>query len=310
VNAYPYFGPAKVAKVVQKDQAIFLELELLQLSKHDGTPELARATWLSGYHGEDFGDWWLPAEEDLVYAAFPLGQMSRGYAFSILPAKGGFEIPTGHKDDSSDADDDKKVGEKRRVHRGKKDEALDVLRRGDVRLRIDAKLEDTVTGDKTSKVEGDHEETVEGDRTTTIEGDLEHTTEGDATIAVEGDRETTVDGDETSTVKGDLEATVQGDAEVTVNGETTGTFRGKLEITGNDSVKVTCGSVTLTIESSKVTIDAPTIELGSGTLAALCKQELWTQYILHEHEDLGSGPPKAEFIPTAADAITSNVTAS
>lgn len=297
----------RITKVVQKDHAVFLEVDLVHHQRFDGTPLQARCRLFAPYHGKDFGDWWLPEKDQIVLCLFDgpmphggLGDPSDGIALAISPTKGDHDLPKGHEDDSNDEDDDKKIGEKLRVHRGRKDEALDVLRRGETRVRIDAAHRLEVTGDRTTKISGDED--------LTIEGDLDATVEGDSTVTLKGDLDATVKGDGTVTVEGDLDQTVQGDLDETCDGDVTWSLMGKhtatiqdaVEWTLQDSIKFKAGSSELSASSSKIAASSSAVELGMGALLKLIDERLIILFNTHTHKNAGSGVPEDEFLIAAS----------
>lgn len=295
----------RIAKVIQQDHAIFLELEMCRYRRHNGQPVLARAKWFSSYHGAEFGDWWVPEPGQIVLAFFPNGDSSNGIAFAVAPTKGDPDLPKGHGDDTSDEDGDRKPEKGRRVHRGRPGEKLDILRQGDVRARIDGNLEETVTGNRDAKTQGDSTLRVEGDHEETFEGEFEKSVEGDATYSFEGDRETSVEGDETAEVGGDIEITIKGETSETREGEVEWTFQAKFTGSFQDAVewaasagfKVESGGTALELDGATAKLSGLLVQLGGDGALRLIDERLYDWIASHTHSGGGSGTPNDVPLP-------------
>jgi hypothetical protein len=115
-------------------------------------------------------------------------------------------------------------------------------------------------GDKVEKVTKDNYQIIMGDDRVYIMGKCLITVQGDAEIYVQENAYLLVDKDVEATIHGNLTGQVDGNADITIDGNVT------VEVGGNYTEHVT-GTYTLASDGN-MTIDAPLINLNSGTQGA------------------------------------------
>lgn len=128
---------AEIAEVIQKaDCAVFLEVKLRHYHDVDGEPLEARARLCVPYHGDGFGDWWIPDVGSEVMCFFPGlgldgmagGDLDEGFAFALPGTRPRPPAETGLGGDLSTM---------RRVYKGRSGEAVDRHVQGDVDVKVD-----------------------------------------------------------------------------------------------------------------------------------------------------------------------------
>jgi type VI secretion system secreted protein VgrG len=110
----------------------------------------------------------------------------------------------------------------------------------------------TVGGNWVLSVSGDMQEAVDGNTTLGTKGNLESTTDGNSKALVKGNLDQNVDGNATVNVKGNLEQAVDGD----IKGSAT-----KIKLTAKSKIELSCGSSTIAISASEITIKGPMVKI-------------------------------------------------
>jgi type VI secretion system secreted protein VgrG len=117
----------------------------------------------------------------------------------------------------------------------------------------------TIDHDETTHVKHDRTETVDNNETITIHANRTETVDKDETITIHGNRTETVDKNETITISGQRSTSITKDDTLTVSQA--------ISTTAVKSITLTCGSSTIKLEPSGITISGMKIDI-TGQVAA------------------------------------------
>jgi len=156
----------EVKRVEQREQAVFLEVEL----RHHvgaGFPREALVRWCPPYAGDGFGAWWIPSVGEDVVCAFPgvgpdgaVDDLDEGYAFAVVSSR-----PEPPQDGLQGA-----LAPDRRVFRGRAGEAQDDHLQGSHDLQVDGAQERVFLAERSTETTGDETRANAGTLSWAIEG--------------------------------------------------------------------------------------------------------------------------------------------
>jgi type VI secretion system secreted protein VgrG len=192
------------------------------------------------------------------------------------------ETITIHQNRTETVDKEEKIS----IHGGRteivdKDESITI--HGARTEKVDKDEHITIDGGRTEKVAKDESITIDGGRTETVAKDEKITINGGRTETVAKDEKVTINGGRSETIAKDEGVTISGGRTVKVDKDDSLTVGKNLKITASDSISLTTGSASITmnkdgtivIKGKDIKIDGKDISvLGSGKINAKADSDI------------------------------------